>query len=41
MKKELDDLKAGKVEANQGISNDDINLDLYSDSVEKWELKGG
>jgi hypothetical protein len=41
VKKELDDQKAAEVEANQDISDDDADLDSYSDSVEKWELKDG
>jgi hypothetical protein len=41
VKKELDDQKLAKVEANQDVSDDDDNLDSYSDSVEKWELKDG
>ena len=41
VKKELDDQKAAKVEANQDTSDDDADLDSYSDSVEKWELKEG
>ena len=41
VKKELDDQKSAKVEANQDVSDDDDDLDTFSDSVEKWELKDG
>jgi hypothetical protein len=40
VKKELDDQKVTKVEANQDVSDND-DLDSYSDSVEKWDLKDG
>ena len=41
VKRELDDQKSAKVEANQDVSDDDDDLDSYSDSVEKWELEDG
>ena len=41
MRRELDDHKPTEVEVNQGVSEDDDDLDTFSDSVEKWELKEG
>jgi hypothetical protein len=41
MKRELDDQKPAGVEVNQDVSEDDDDLDTFSDSVEKWELKDG
>jgi hypothetical protein len=41
MRRELDDHKPTETEANQGVSEDDDDLDTFSDSVEKWDLKDG
>ena len=41
MKEELANLEAARLRTTPGISDDDINLDLYSDSVEESELKEG
>jgi hypothetical protein len=41
MRRELDDHKSTETEVNQGVSEDDDDLDTFSDSVEKWELKDG
>jgi hypothetical protein len=41
VKRELDDQKSAEVEVNQDVSEDDDDLDTFSDSVEKWELKDG
>ena len=41
MKRELDDQKPAEVEVSQDVSEDDDDLDTFSDSVEKWDLKDG